>query len=128
MRAAAGLVFALAAASPALADMPVLELRAGAGVVAATAEDILGAVATEYPVPSLSLRFKAGIAREISMLTGANIGEEAQLSICGKVLMRPIIRERIAGGSLVVTPIPVENLQTYLLVLTGEAPCPTNDN
>ncbi|MEX0970477.1 MAG: hypothetical protein WD046_08560 [Paracoccaceae bacterium] len=124
MRAASGLFLALAMATPALADTPVLELRVGSVAIVAAPDDLSGVEIVDSYQPGLMLQFGPDLARQIAKLTGENIGQEAQLAVCGTVLLRLVIRERIAGGSILVAPVPAEKLQAYLAALTGQMPCP----
>ena len=126
MRAAAGLALGLAllAGTPALADEPVLEMRIGSVSLFAAPADITEVAPVDSYEPGLMLGFSPEFARQIAKLTGANIGQEAQLLVCGKLLLAPIIQEQISGGRILLSPISAPSLQGYLMALTGEAPCP----
>ena len=118
------LLLLLAACTPAGAAEPVMEIRVGPVAALATPEDITSVAIMESYPPGFNIGVGPELAGEIAELTGAHIGEEARFSICGEVVARPVIRERIAGPNMAITPIPPKKVEGYLMALTGKAPCP----
>ncbi|MCO6383631.1 hypothetical protein [Oceanicola sp. 502str15] len=119
---AAALVAALAA-SPALAA-PLLEFRIGPVAAEAEAEDIVSVAPVLDGPPGFDITISERFSRDIARLTTAHVGEEARLSICGEVVVRPRIMEPISGTGFRLVPIAPEKAEPYLLWLTGRAPCP----
>jgi preprotein translocase subunit SecD len=62
--------------------------------------------------PVLSLRFDEASAKAFADLTRDNVGKVVELRVDGKVVMSPIVREPIVGGSLRVSgPFPPGELK-----------------
>lgn len=128
MHRIAGLALFLAVSASALAAEQVLSLRVNGTLMTISPDDIASATRVDEAETGLAFRLTAARARDLATLTGNNIGEVMQLSICGQELIAPVIREAIVSGSFMVTPVPRTAAQTYLAVLSGKAPCESLGN
>ena len=72
-----------------------------------TGAQVLSAEATvQFDRPALDLRFDDAGARRLADHTGTHIGEPVAVVLDGAVISAPVIRERIAGGSITISGIP----------------------
>ena len=72
-----------------------------------TRTQVLSAEATvQLDQPALNLRFDDAGTREFADHTAAHVGEPVAVVLDGEVISAPVIRERIAGGSITISGIP----------------------
>jgi preprotein translocase subunit SecD len=53
--------------------------------------------------PIISIRLTAASGRSFGELTAANVGKAVEVRVDGKAVMKPIIREPILGGTLMIS-------------------------
>ena len=68
------------------------------------AEDIAGQ-------PTLRISLNEGAREELSTMTARMIGRTLPIKLGDKVLMEPIVQERITGGVVDISPLPDQGLE-----------------
>jgi len=69
-------------------------------------------------------RLNASDAEAFAEMTGRLIGKPVAISVCGRERARPVVQERIAGGSGMFTVEDAEMAQVLAAALQGVADCP----
>lgn len=89
-------------------------------------ERLADVVATREPGGTAAVRFRLASedAEAFYALTGRLVGQPLSVVVCGEELIRPIVREPIAGGVGIVTQDSLPEALALAAQLTGEAPCP----
>ncbi len=105
MRFAAPAALALALAGAARAeDAPLVSLSFGTDVLQASAGQVLQASATDdYGNHSVKVRLDPLLDAEMARLTAAHVDDQGTLSICGRVMSEPVLRDVITTAEFVVT-------------------------
>ena len=97
-------VAALFAAPSSAEQRVVLEIRAGAEVLEIPTDRIAEAEAflDASNLPAVRLRFDDRAGREFATFTERHVGEVLRFSLCGRVLVEPVLRTPIYGGTGVI--------------------------
>jgi preprotein translocase subunit SecD len=100
MRLLAAALALLPTAAPA---EDVLRFVLGETVVAVSPPDVVARPDNATGPGALHLQLAPFYAADLSQLTGAHVGETLVVELCGYKVMEPVIRDRISGGSVVIT-------------------------
>lgn len=74
--------------------------------------------------PQIGLTLTEEASDAFGRITSAHVGDRMDLSVCGDVVMSPVIRSPILGGQIVVSGnFTVEETETYARIIAGEIPC-----
>jgi preprotein translocase subunit SecD len=98
-------ILLLLTAIPARADsVAVLQIEAGADRLGIAAEQITSVrITSPLLLPAIEVALTPEMRAPVAKLTAAHVGEELVISICGTVLMRPVLRDPITGGTFMLT-------------------------
>ena len=108
---AAGLLGA-AAAGPAAAEPPEIRFEAGADVLTLDRSAIESAeipdghtayVSGHQDLVPLLIRFTPDVARALEEMTARHVGETVFILIDGALVSRPVVREPISSGGVIIT-------------------------
>ncbi len=79
--------------------------------------------------PHVLLILTADAAQRFGQITAAHIGDPMDLSVCGDVLMSPVIQEAITGGQIMIAGgFTIEETTELANIIAGDAPCSSNQN
>ena len=78
------------------------------------------------PTPALLLSFRTQTAAAVASMTATAAGRPMIVSVCGTVVMQPIIQEAILTGSVQITGggLTLEQLDQIAQQISGEQRCP----
>lgn len=70
--------------------------------------------------PTLRISLNDGAAAELSRMTARMIGRTLPIKLGDKVLMEPMVQERITGGIVDISPLPDQDLE-HIKQVMGQA-------
>ena len=78
------------------------------------------------PMPALLLSFRTQTTAALASMTASAIGQPMIVSVCGAVVMQPIIQEAILTGSVQITGsgLTLGQLDQIARQISGEQRCP----
>ena len=79
------------------------------------------------PWPAILLEFRPRPAAMLASMTVRAVGQPMELSVCGELVMQPIIQETITRGAVQITgsDFSTEDLLRIAQRISGELPCDT---
>jgi preprotein translocase subunit SecD len=89
--------------------------------------DILDAraIADGTGMPNIFVTLTPAAAKRLADLSRANVGKAVPIAVGGTVLMNPIIREAITGGTIEIAGVPsFEAAVTWAHRISGKDPLP----
>lgn len=117
-------------APPPVFPMPgatVIELRVNGDTLSLSPEQIETVqpdIDEQTGAPQIGLTLSSDAALQFGQITAAHVGERMDLSVCGDVVMSPIIQTPILGGQIVIMGgFTVEETETYARIIAGDVPC-----
>ena len=114
---------ALLTPPPAVAEVAVMEIVAGADRLAFTADQISAERTIGRDVPEVLVALQADMARQMAAMTARHIGEELVIRVCGEEVMRPVLMEPIVRGRLMISVASdAEAQRVAVLLQTPECP------
>ena len=106
-----------ALASPALADSPAtLRIEAALAAVGqapgidATSADIVALERGDSQGPSLAVTLHPGFGQAMEELTANRAGQRLIISVCGRIVLEPLLQEPILNASILITSDDPESL------------------
>ena len=106
-----------ALASPALADSPAtLRIEAALAAVGqapgidATSADIIALERDDSQGPSLAVTLHPGFGQAMAELTANRAGQRLIISVCGRIVLEPLLQEPILNASILITSDDPESL------------------
>jgi preprotein translocase subunit SecD len=83
------------------------------------------AIFNETGGPVVLATFTPAGAQKLAQITKANVGKPLPLAIGARVLMKPIVREPILGGTIQISGIAsVEEARALAKIISGKEPLP----
>ena len=115
---------ALAGATGAAAETPLVAFGFGADVVEAFSGDIAGVEQSHdsHGRPAVSIRLAPRFDTIISEVTARNVKKRGFLKICGEVVIEPVLLEPLISAEFQITGIDMTEANR-LALLIGSASC-----
>lgn len=105
----------------------VIELRVEGDALSLAPAQVLSVqpdVNAQTGAPQIGLTLTREAAEAFGRITSLHVGDRMDLSVCGDILMTPVIREPILGGQIVISgDFTVEETETYAGMIAGVIPC-----
>jgi hypothetical protein len=111
----------LALAKPATAETPLIELVGEAGRVVVTLADI---ISVQDAGDALFLSLGPTVAPALADLSGASVGTQLSLRVCGEEVSQPRIMDRLPGTQISLPGRASVHDRKLIEYITGAARCP----